>query len=133
VDKELNLTEYIKSLADYVSAHVDTLPEDICWLVEYDQDELVQELTPYFEKCGDDLRIIMNTEDDNHNSQIWAWLCDKVRVDLMKSKLMQTISTTVDSKYGVDSTFDFTTKSGKYITVHDIIKLIEQSDILVDG
>jgi hypothetical protein len=129
-----NLNEYLVTLSDFVANHLDDLPDDVsCEFGDYTQDELISEFENYVRELGSQVLIECDTEECYNNSSIWDWLCDQVRQDVMTSKVMEIHSATIDSRSGVDTSFGFYTKSGKWIGSDDIMQLVEDSKILEDA
>jgi hypothetical protein len=134
VADNFNLNEYLVTLSDFVANHLDDLPEDVsCEVGDYTQDELIDAFRNYVRELGGLVLVECDTEERCHNSCIWDWLCDQVRQDLMTSKVMEIHSATIDSRSGVESSFGFYTKSGKWIGSDDIMQLVEDSKVLEDA
>ncbi len=136
VAEDFNLNDYLTSLSDFIANHIDddSLCDSIEWVfADVTQDESISILEGYVRELGGQVYIECDTEESNGNSDVWDWLCDQVREDVMTSKLMEINSATIDSRSGVETSNGFYTKSGKWIGPDDIMQLVEQSGILVDG
>jgi hypothetical protein len=66
------------------------------------------------------------TEEDNHDTDLWDWLSDQIRQDVMISKFMTINSTTIDSREGVDPYQAFVMKDGTQIGPTEISNIVEQ-------
>lgn len=124
--EDFNLEEYLKSLADFIGNHVDDLSESITWLADMKYDDVISELEKYVKLNGREILINCDTEDDNDNTEIWDWLSDQVRQDVMISKFMTINSTTICSRNGVDPYHAFVLKDGGHIGPFEIECIIEQ-------
>jgi hypothetical protein len=136
VNDNFNLNEYLTTLSDFIANHIDDdkLDENIRWEFEdYTQDEVIDTLRNYVRELGGMVLVECDTEERCSNSDLWDWLCDQVRQDVMESKVMEIHTATIDSRSGVDSSFGFYTKSGKWIGSDDIMGLVEDSKILEDA
>lgn len=134
VADDFDLEEYIVTLSDFISNHIEDLDDGIKWAFEeYTQDDVAEILGSYIHYDGSNVFVECDTEESNSNSEVWDWLIDQVREDVMASKLMEINSATIDSRSGVECGTSFLTKSGKFIGSEDIMELVERSGILVDG
>lgn len=126
VADDFNLEEYLTSLVDFVGNHVDDLSESISWLADLEHNEVLEELQKYVRQVGSQVMIDCDTEDDNHDTELWDWLSDQIRQDVMISKFMTINSTTIDSRDGVDPYQSFVMKDGTQIGSDEIQNIIEQ-------
>ena len=112
VSPDFTLPGYVVSLVDFIANHLDDLGEDFA--IEFDDltheesvTKLHQYLTHIDSRAKSSLRsslfINMDTDEFNGNSIIFDWLVDQIRQDVMASKFMQIISTSVSWKHGVES------------------------------
>lgn len=127
VAENFDLDEYVKSLVDFIGNHVDDLPQSIQWLGDYTHEELVDTFNEYVRWGGDKILIQLDSEEDNHDSDLWDWLCDQIREDVMTSKFMQTNWSTNDSKYGVECGTSYYLKDGTFIGSDDVQSLLEKA------
>lgn len=130
VDSNFNLEEYITSLCDFVTNHLDDLHGGIrVELEELTEDGFNLLAKRYIRELGSNILIECDTENNNYNSEIWYWLCDQVRQDVMIGKMMEINTVTIDSRCGVETSNGFYTKSGRWIGADDILKIAEESGI----
>jgi hypothetical protein len=125
VADDFNLNEYLISLADFVGNHVDDLPQSLQWLGDYSHEDLLIDFENYVHENGKIL-IELDSEENNHDSDLWDWLCDQIRQDVMTSKFMQINWATHDSKNGVECGTSYYGKDGTFIGSDDIQGIVEQ-------
>jgi translation initiation factor 2 alpha subunit (eIF-2alpha) len=126
VADDFNLEDYLKSLVDFVGNHVDDLSESVTWLTEMEYDDVITEFEKYVWQNGNEVLINCDTEEDNHDTDLWDWLSDQIRQDVMISKFMTINSTTIDSREGVDPYQAFVMKDGTQIGPTEISNIVEQ-------
>lgn len=126
VADDFNLEEYLKSLVDFIGNHLDDFSETISWVTEMTHDEVMVEFEKYVWQNGNEILINCDTEEDNCDTELWDWLSDQIRQDVMTSKFMTINSTTIDSRAGVDPYQSFILKDGTQITPTEISNIVEQ-------
>jgi hypothetical protein len=89
-------------------------------------DELDVDFADYVRVLDSDVLIECDSEELNSNSEVWDWLCDQFRKDVMTGMLMEINSATIDSRSGLDSFCRFYTKSGHWIDSYDILRILEE-------
>ncbi|MFZ9901613.1 MAG: hypothetical protein ACO3D4_09040 [Vulcanococcus sp.] len=126
VADDFNLEEYLKSLADFIGNHVDDFSDTISWVTEMTHDEIIVEFEKYVWQNGNQILINCDTEENNCDTELWDWLSDQIRQDVMTSKFMTINSTTIDSRDGVDPYQAFIMKDGTQIGPTEISNIVEQ-------
>jgi hypothetical protein len=130
VPTDFNLKEYLTSLTDFVTNHIDDLPEDIAnELGDYDHDDVLNILENYVRELASNVLIECDSEESNGHSRIWDWLCDQFREDVMTGKMMEIHTASINSRSGLDSSYCFYTKSGRWIGSDDILRIAEETGI----
>jgi hypothetical protein len=126
VAEDFDLKEYLTSLTDFVGNHLDDLPASIQWLGDYEHAELIDTFEDYVRESGGKILIEFDSEEKNHDSDVWDWLCNQIREDVMTSNLMQINYSTYDSKYGVECGTSYYMKDGRFIGSDEIGNILEQ-------
>jgi hypothetical protein len=125
-----SLDDYLTSLSDFIANHIDddNLNDDVRWVFEdYTQQDVIVILNNYIRESGGKLLIECDTECNNGNSGLWDWLCDRIRQDVMTSKLMEINTATINSRWGVECGTSYFLKNGKYIGSDDIQSILEKN------
>ena len=92
-------------------------------------DELDVDFADYVRQVGDNILIECDTEELNSNRDVWDWLFNQFRENVMTGKMMEINTTTIDSRDGVESSKGFYTKSGRWIGADDILRIVEELGI----
>lgn len=127
VAENFDLSQYLVSLADFAGNHVDDLPESLQWLGDHLHEELLEKMEKYVHMEGKNLLMELDSEDDNYDSEVWDWLCDQIRGDVMTSKFMVIKQSTYDSKYGMDCGTSYYMKDGTFYGSDDIQAILESA------
>ena len=125
---DFNLNDYVVSLVDFIANNLDDLDEDFA--IEFEDlshEECVIKLGKYLQHIDSILYIDLDTDESNGNSIIFDWLVDQIQQDVMASKFMKIISTSVSWKYGVESDVSYLSKWGEYFDSDSVIKLLEEN------
>ena len=132
VSTSLDLNEYLTSLADFVSNHLDDLNEDIAYSLEDLAYEDTLSLFKDYVGVADDgtITIACDSDESNGNSVIWDWLCDQIRENVMVSKTMKIASASYNTRWGMDSSSGFYTKNGDWYSDDDLMKIVEDNNFL---
>lgn len=127
VADDFNLKEYLTSLVDFVGNHLDDLPESIHWLGEYYHEELIKTFELYVRESGGKILIELDSEENNYDSDVWDWLCDQIREDVMTSRVMTINYATDDSREGLTVSSSYYTKDGTFYGSDDIQEILESA------
>jgi hypothetical protein len=127
VAEDFDLNEYVKSLVDFIGNHLDDLPDSIQWLGDYTHEELIETVKKYVRKSGGKILIELDSEESNYDSDLWDWLCDSIREDVMTSKLMVMNYSTNDSRNGVECGTSYYMKDGTFYGSDDIEAILESA------
>jgi hypothetical protein len=120
------MDDYLKSLTDFIVNHSDDLPESISWLVELNYDNTIAEFKNYVNLDGNEITIKCDTDDHNSNTELWEWLKDQIRQDVMISKLMAINSITISFRIAAQTNSYFELKDGEVIESLEIANIIEK-------
>ena len=127
VAKDFVLHDYLETLSEYIVQNIDDLLDDLRFeFGECDSEEVNKTLQYYFGMSDGKLLIQMDSEENNCNSGVYDWLCDKIRNDVMTSKFMKINHATFDTRYGNDGGTSYYCKDGRFIGSDDIEKVLEQ-------
>jgi len=121
-----NLKEYLTSLTDFVGNHLDDLPASIQWLGDYEHAELIDTFEDYVRESGGKILIELDSEEKNHDSDVWDWLCHQVCQDVMTSPFMTMNYATDDSRSGMECGISYYMKDGRFIGSDEIGNILEQ-------
>lgn len=127
VAEDFDLNEYVKSLVDFIGNHEDDLPESLQWLGDHEHEELVEKVKNYVRMEGKNLLMELDSEEENYDSELWDWLNDQIRQDVMTSKFMVIKQSTYDSKYGMDCGTSYYMKDGTFYGSDDIQAILEKA------
>lgn len=122
-----SLTDFVFNYFDDVSDSLKALPESLNWMGDYEYEEVLAEFEKYVRVAGGKVLIELDSEENNNDSDIWDWLCEQIRQDVMTSKFMQTNWSTIDSKYGVECGTSYTLKDGTFIGSDDVQAILEKA------
>lgn len=128
VADDFSLSEYVNSLADFISNHIDGDTLETCLINEfegYTHKKVCEKISEYFSIIGSQLFITVDSEENN--TEVHEWLMDQVLNDAMVSSAMEINSATVSSKTGCECGTSFLLKDGTFIGSDEIHTIIEKS------
>lgn len=127
VAEDFNLDEYVKSLTDFIQNHYDDLPDDLQGAyLDYDHEDTMKSLSNYIRLSGGKLLVEFDSEESIGNVEVWDWLCDQVRQDVMTSSYMLINYASDDSRLGMASSTSYYMKDGRFIDSDEVSAIVEQ-------
>lgn len=127
VAEGFDLDEYVKSLVDFIGNHLDDLPESLQWLGDDEPGMITEIIHRYVRMEGNTLLMELDSEEENYDSELWDWLNDQIRQDVMTSKFMTIKYSTYDTKWGMDCGTSYYMKDGTFYGSDDIQAILEKA------
>lgn len=127
VADDFDVDKFVESLADFALANKDSISDEIFYdLKSAEKEHVLEVVANYVRVSGGNVLVECDTEEINNNGCTMDWIVEILAKDYSVKPFVRVNSVWIDSRTGVEPACWLIDKTGKLISLDDIVSFYEK-------